>query len=73
MGGAIAEGNMTASAEFNGPPYVQRITIRQHELVADEGAEHGAADTGPNPSELLLGALASCMTVTMQMYARRQG
>ena len=62
-----------ASAEFGGAPYVQAIAIRQHRLTADEGAEHGAADTGPTPTELLLGALASCMTVTVQMYARRKG
>ena len=42
-------------------------------MTADEGAEHGAADTGPTPTELLLGALASCITVTVQMYARRKG
>jgi putative redox protein len=64
---------ITASAEFGGAPYVQTIAIRQHRLTADEGAEHGAADTGPTPTELLLGALASCMTVTVQMYARRKG
>ena len=63
----------TASAEFSGAPYTQTIAIRHHRLTADEGPEHDAADSGPNPSELLLGALASCMTVTVQMYARRKG
>jgi putative redox protein len=64
---------ITASAEFGGAPYAQTVVIRHHRLIADEGVEHGAADTGPSPSELLLGALASCMTVTVQMYARRKG
>ena len=64
---------ITASAEFGGAPYVQTIAIREHRLTADEGPQHGAADTGPSPTELLLGALASCITVTVQMYARRKG
>ena len=64
---------ITASAEFGSAPYVQSISIRHHRLTADEGAEHGAEDTGPTPSELLLGALASCAAVTVQMYARRKG
>ena len=38
---------ITASAEFGAAPYAQTIAIRQHRLTADEGAEHGAADTGP--------------------------
>jgi putative redox protein len=63
---------ITASAEFGAAPYAQVIAIRHHRLVADEGAEHGADDTGPMPSELLLAALASCVAVTVQMYARRK-
>jgi putative redox protein len=63
---------ITASAEFAGAPYAQSVAIRHHRFIADEGAEHGAADTGPTPSELLLGALASCVAVTIQMYARRK-
>ncbi len=64
---------ITASAEFGSAPFAQTIAIRQHRLTADEGAEHGASDTGPTPSELLLAALASCVAVTVQMYARRKG
>ncbi|MGE0361380.1 MAG: OsmC family protein [Vicinamibacterales bacterium] len=64
---------ISASVDSGSAPYVQTIAIRQHRLTADEGAEHGAADTGPTPSELLLGALASCVAVTVQMYARRKG
>ncbi|MGD9903262.1 MAG: OsmC family protein [Vicinamibacterales bacterium] len=63
---------ITAAAESGSAPYVQTITIRHHQVITDEGEEHGAADTGPTPSELLLGALASCMAVTVQMYARRK-
>ena len=63
---------ITASAEFGAAPYAQVIAIRHHRMVADEGAEHGADDTGPTPSELLLAALASCVAVTVQMYARRK-
>ena len=63
---------ITASAEFGAAPFAQVIAIRHHRMVADEGAEHGADDTGPTPSELLLAALASCVAVTVQMYARRK-
>jgi putative redox protein len=63
---------ITASAEFGAAPYAQSIAVRHHRFTADEGPEHGAADTGPTPSELLLAALASCVAVTIQMYARRK-
>ena len=63
----------TGSAEFGAAPYIQSIHIRQHRLTADEGAAFDAADTAPTPSELLLAALASCIAVTLQMYARRKG
>ncbi len=45
----------------------------QHHLVADEPAESGGTDEGPNPQELLAASLASCTAVTIEMYAQRKG
>jgi putative redox protein len=53
--------------------FTHRIDIRQHQLIADEPAEHGGDDEGPSPQELLAASLASCTAVTMEMYAKRKG
>lgn len=46
---------------------------RSHEWFADETLEGGGTDTAPTPPEELLGALGSCILITMQMYANRKG
>jgi putative redox protein len=46
--------------------------IRGHTVVADEPPEVGGNDKGPRPTELLAMSLASCVAVTMEMYARRK-
>jgi putative redox protein len=56
-----------------GAAFTQRVDIRQHELLADEPADHGGDDAGPSPQELLAASLASCTAVTMEMYAKRKG
>jgi putative redox protein len=53
--------------------FSHRIDVREHQLTADEPAEHGGADEGPSPQELLAASLASCTAVTMEMYAKRKG
>jgi putative redox protein len=44
-----------------------------HTLVVDEPAGAGGTDTGPSPTRLVAAGLASCVAVTMEMYAARKG
>jgi putative redox protein len=53
--------------------YAVVTTARRHVIPADEAAERGGGDSGPNPLELLATALASCTAITLRMYAERKG
>ncbi len=44
-----------------------------HIWNADEPESDGGTDTAPSPTEMLLGALGSCMVMTVHMYANRKG
>jgi putative redox protein len=53
-----------------------RTTVRvgaRHLVIADEPLEVGGSDTGPTPMELVAGALAGCISITLQMVAQRKG
>jgi putative redox protein len=50
-----------------------RITIRQHELTVDEPEDQGGEDSAPTPLELLAASLATCVAITLEMYAARKG
>lgn len=47
--------------------------IRQFTLTVDEPEALGGTDTGPNPVELVLGALATCQEITYKAYATALG
>jgi putative redox protein len=51
--------------------YLQDISVGHHVFSADEPAEIGGNDAGPNSQELLLASLAACANITVQMYAER--
>lgn len=44
-----------------------------HKLRADEPSTAGGTDTGPSPTRLLGASLASCIAITVEMYAERKG
>ena len=49
------------------------VKVRRHTITADEPKDHGGEDAGPSPQELLAASLASCVAITVEMYARRKG
>src|SRR5688572_13936585 len=55
-----------------GSRYTTQVTTEHHTVIADEPSPDGD-DLGPTPYELLLAALGACTSMTLLMYARRQG
>jgi len=55
--------------------YAHDIDIEggDHRLLVDEPTEAGGEDAGPAPTRLVAAGLASCVAITMEMYAERKG
>ena len=55
--------------------YVHDVEIEggAHTLVVDEPVVAGGGDAGPAPTRLLAAGLASCIAITIEMYAERKG
>ncbi len=53
--------------------FAQEIVAGPHRMAADEPVSVGGTDTGPTPYDFLLAALGACTSMTVGMYARRQG
>ena len=66
-----AEGVVVVRGAADG--FVQDVVAGAHHLRSDEPASVGGTDSGPTPYDLLLGALGSCTSMTVAMYARRKG
>ena len=56
-----------------GRPLAVVVDTGVHRLIADEPVAVGGDDLGPGPYELLLASLASCIVMTLELYARRKG
>lgn len=48
------------------------ISNGRHTWLADEPVEADGTDEGPNPYDLLLGALAACTCITLSLYCRHK-
>jgi putative redox protein len=44
-----------------------------HTLRIDEPVAAGGSDSGPSPTRVLGASLASCIAITVEMYAERKG
>jgi putative redox protein len=62
-----------AIARQTGKTLTHSVTIRNHELIVDEPQDLGGEDQGPTPQELLAASVATCIAITVEMYARRKG
>jgi putative redox protein len=65
--------NPCATVESADGDLAQRIKARMHIWAAGEPEEIGGIDNGPTPYELLLSALGACTSITLELYAKRQG
>jgi putative redox protein len=68
---ASSEGAVTVTETGTGT-YTQQITVGHHRLAADEPRPIGD-DAGPTPYDLLLAGLGACTSMTVRMYADRNG
>jgi uncharacterized OsmC-like protein len=49
------------------------VSVRDFSFIVDEPASFGGADSGPNPVEYVLAALAGCMNVVIHLVAQERG
>jgi putative redox protein len=68
---SVPSGSVIVASTGMGP-FEQILLDGRHALRADEPVAVGGGDAGPGPYELLLMALGSCTSMTVNMYAARK-
>jgi putative redox protein len=64
----------TATATRLGDTLTHEVDVNgRHHMLTDEPEAIGGFDLAPAPHELLAAALASCVSTTVAIYARRHG
>jgi putative redox protein len=53
--------------------FLCRVQAGPHAMLADEPADHGGDDLGPDPYRFLAASLGSCTVMTLNLYARHKG
>ena len=69
----MSEDRKAVNIYGDGESLYQEIFVDSHRLAADEPAESGGTDRGPDPYDLLLASLGACTSITITMYAQREG
>ena len=52
--------------------FVCSVQAGEHHFIADEPADKGGKDLGPDPYDFLATSLGTCTVMTLSMYARRK-
>jgi putative redox protein len=68
---SVPAGSVVVASTGTGP-FEQILLDGRHALHADEPVAVGGGDAGPGPYELLLMALGSCTSMTVNLYAARK-
>lgn len=65
--------HQAVTARIGRERYPTTLTKDSYTWLSDEPTEKGGSAQGPTPNDLLAGAIASCKTITLRMYADRKG
>ncbi len=63
----------TVEVTSAGGKFAQWVRTAHHAFIADEPVAAGGSDHGPTPYDLLLAALGACTSMTIKLYAEREG
>lgn len=69
---ALLDSEYKVTASLGEEGFTTNIKAGRHNFIADEPVNFGGNDLGPTPYDLISAALASCTSMTIQMYAKRK-